>query len=82
MLAFGFLRWKKKGILNNEIYSWLTDRVPAAHSTLTAGCRFLYSARSVIFAVGHVTWTVVMETEEVVLNIVNSLIGHFAIGPP
>ena len=81
MLAFGFLRWKRKGILSNEIYSSLADRIPAAHSTPTAGCRFLYSARSVIFPVGHVTWTVGMEMEEVVLNIVNSLIGHFTVLP-
>lgn len=81
MRALRFLRWKPKGVLSNEIYSSLLDLVPAAHTAFTAGCWFLYAARSVIFPMGRVTWTVVTEMEKVVSNIVNSLIGHFTVLP-
>lgn len=75
MLGFSFLRWKPKRILSNEIYCSVLVLVPAAHTGFMAGDSFTMQ-RSVIFPVGLVTWTVVTETEEVVLNIVNSLIGH------
>lgn len=70
-----------KRILSNEFCSSLVGLTSAAHTTFPAGCWFIYTSWLVTFPMGNITWTVVTEMEEVVLSIVNSLIGHVTVLP-
>lgn len=67
--------------MSNEFCSSLLGLVSAAHTTFPAGGWFIYTSWSVTFPMGSVTWTIVTEMEEVVLSIVNSLVGHVTVPP-